>query len=725
MTKSVPARGLRSAVVVGLFSLIVTGPAFAAAAGATADTVYVSKPVPVDPQIQVAAGSCASASFCMAVGVDGRTAAFTGSSWSPVTTADPATTVLDSVSCPTTSFCATVGDGGDAVLYQDGTWGLPDKIDPGVELKAVSCASASFCVAIAGNDAAVFSDGQWGKATAAESGSPFGLVAVSCVSSSFCMAVDGGGSALTFNGSTWSAPASLGINEVNSVSCSSASFCLAGGAAVQTGPKAMSSSEAAAVQFNGSSWGPPTIMSANVLDFGQISLVSCASPAFCLASDGTQDVTTFNGTAWSAPVSTGNRVTALTCLSATSCVTIGGDAAVSVYNGSSWVASAPASGGEDHVSCPTVASCVAVDGTGRALTLNDGSWGAPVPIDPAGQLTSISCPTSSFCAAADQDGQVLMLNRGAWTPPTLLGPISVSCTGPSFCLGVGSSPPIAYDGTAWHQLPGPQIFAEWVSCSSPRRCAAVGSDAVMTFTGDSWSIPRILSANGQLYAVGCSSRSFCIAAGDSGPSGDYSVYNGKDWSRVMHTDGGSHDFTSISCPAPAFCIAVDDGGRAVVFNGSSASAPATIDVFNSLTSISCAAYWHCVAMDSAGNAVTYDAPRVQIQTGRTRVHHRRATVRLKCDRGQSHGNCEGTVVLVADIHRRVGVRGRRHNVTETVTLARTTYSVAPNRGKLVRLRVTGRASRLLTRARGHRLRTTAIARASLARNATRAVVTRL
>lgn len=88
-------------------------------------------------------------------------------------------------------------------------------------------------------------------------------------------------------------------------------------------------------------------------------------------------------------------------------------------------------------------------------------------------------------------------------------------------------------------------------------------------------------------------------------------------------------------------------------------------------------------MDSAGNAVTYDAPRVQIQTSRIRVRHRRATIRLKCQRGQWGRDCAGTLVLRATIHKRLGGRARRRLVTQTITVAQTTYSVADGNNRPV------------------------------------------
>ncbi|NNN21768.1 MAG: hypothetical protein HKL80_07200 [Acidimicrobiales bacterium] len=54
------------------------------------------------------------------------------------------------------------------------------------------------------------------------------MVSVSCPTASFCMAVDSNGRVLHFNGTTWTPPVSIdGINYVSSVSCQTVSFCIA------------------------------------------------------------------------------------------------------------------------------------------------------------------------------------------------------------------------------------------------------------------------------------------------------------------------------------------------------------------------------------------------------------------------------------------------------------------------------------------------------------------
>jgi hypothetical protein len=133
------------------------------------------------------------------------------------------------------------------VTFNGASWSKPSAIDPGSYLQAVSCASASFCVAIdrKGN-AFTFNGSAW---SAPVNSDPNGLTmgeggiswpVVSCPASDFCAVVDGAdGNVITFNGSTWSAPVNIdskAANSVNgpvliflmSVSCRSAMFCVAG-----------------------------------------------------------------------------------------------------------------------------------------------------------------------------------------------------------------------------------------------------------------------------------------------------------------------------------------------------------------------------------------------------------------------------------------------------------------------------------------------------------------
>ena len=82
-----------------------------------------------------------------------------------------------------------------------------------------------------------FNGTSWSRPSAIDPGSY--LQAVSCASASFCVAIDRRGNAFTFNGSTWSAPVNIDSKAAKSVSgpvliflmsvsCLSAMFCVAG-----------------------------------------------------------------------------------------------------------------------------------------------------------------------------------------------------------------------------------------------------------------------------------------------------------------------------------------------------------------------------------------------------------------------------------------------------------------------------------------------------------------
>jgi hypothetical protein len=145
--------------------------------------------------------SCASATFCTAVGPGNgnagtAAATFNGSSWSAFTTIDSVGTEgLIAVSCPSAAFCAAVDDGGGvndggAVTFNGSTWSPRSPLGAGF-VQSVSCTSSTFCAA---------SDVTGG----------------------------GTGGALAFNGSSWSPAGSVGPATVSVVlSCGSPSLCVA------------------------------------------------------------------------------------------------------------------------------------------------------------------------------------------------------------------------------------------------------------------------------------------------------------------------------------------------------------------------------------------------------------------------------------------------------------------------------------------------------------------
>jgi hypothetical protein len=154
-------------------------------------------------------------------------------------------------------------------------------------MNAVSCPSASFCVAVDGNGAFYFNGSSWSTVHALWNGTedtgtgpPAG---VSCVSASFCVAVGTDGGSYTYNGTSWTTEASVdspdgAATSFTAVSCTTTTFCMGVG----------QDNNATAI-YNGTSWSPFIPVS----DVQTLASVSCPSTTFCVAVDGATGVLTW------------------------------------------------------------------------------------------------------------------------------------------------------------------------------------------------------------------------------------------------------------------------------------------------------------------------------------------------------------------------------------------------------------------------------------------------
>ena len=321
-----------------------------------------STAVPVVGVVGLPVVTCPSATFCEVVDRAGNASTFDGQAWTSPRRADPSTGTLVAVSCPSTSFCVAVDDYGNAYTFNGSTWSAPLEVDPtsAVRLTSVSCASVAFCVAADGYDAYVYDGSTWSGPH--QIGTPRQGVAdggaVSCPSASFCMAVDFNGTAVSYNGSSWSPPVALTAASLSSVSCPSASYCMAVDLAGN------------AFTFNGSSWSAPQ-GSGLPTTFGVSA--SCPTTTFCTAVSWNVDFSTgattlyaatYNGVAWTTPVVADSNISldsaSVSCASAAFCMAADGADAVA-YTGSTWggpVSSPP--DGPQAVSCPSASFCVAI-----------------------------------------------------------------------------------------------------------------------------------------------------------------------------------------------------------------------------------------------------------------------------------------------------------------------------------------------------------------------------
>jgi len=309
--------------------------------------------------------SCPSTTFCVAVGssstaknahTNALVEVWNGDRWSTIPTPSSPHRQLDSISCTSTTSCVAVGN-----YYPTPTHSVPfsevwdgsqwtveagiERTEPNIRASGVftgvSCASASFCIAV-GN-----ANTPTGTGTLAEQ----------------------------WNGANWSllqtpnSPAEKN-NWLTSVSCVSSSFCMAVG---YDGNAVYSKKAPISMTWNGSAWSLAPVTSP-----GKVSVlynVSCTSPTVCEASGGTFAVR-WTGTSWtmqSAPASTGSIGT-LSCSSGT-CQAVASYYAKTFktpsgllaegWDGSSWNGEKIAASGKRlpalfGISCASPSMCIAV-----------------------------------------------------------------------------------------------------------------------------------------------------------------------------------------------------------------------------------------------------------------------------------------------------------------------------------------------------------------------------
>jgi hypothetical protein len=351
----------------------------------------------------------------------------------------------------------------------------------GETLDAVSCTSASFCMAV-GTDLSSEADSadapngfvsefgayRWNGTNWTETPAPAppslasgSLDAVSCVTPSYCMGTGIGyppvtsssignlnGVAELWNGQSWSGTNFPGTNaSASGIDCITTHWCMA---ILVPGQCVACGGQVSAALWNGSSWGLTPISGLTSAPGLTTFSLSCASTSFCMTTtdlDG-QDMDSalqpmqdnvsyaFDGSGWHQVAWPDQSVSvgALACPSATSCVQMadanygtpgyGGGEVTFLWNGSSWTKdSNPVAGGLAFasISCTSNTFCVGVGAPSSPAYDSGGNYIAP----------------TSF-----PDGAAVW-NGATWeaTPPPNPGDqelSGVSCTS-NQCVGVGST----------------------------------------------------------------------------------------------------------------------------------------------------------------------------------------------------------------------------------------------------------------------------------------------
>ncbi len=326
------------------------------------------------------------------------------------------------------------------------------------------------------------------------------LTDLSCPTSNWCMAVGGAtdATAIThpisrvFDGASWTdiaIPSPGGISAVySSVSCVSASWCMAVGSFNASGPDVAT----IAATWNGSSWSsvatPKRIVGASPSSVACLSTTNCTAIGSWFYRGGSNHflVMRWDGAAWRSTPAGHRRgemfMSHVSCVGTTMCVAVGATTPpnspiekprIEISNGSSWTpvrlpAVDPAYFAIDltGVSCTSSSRCVAVgtaSGPGGfvaySIVLDSSGWHvASVPAGAGDQLLDVSCATSTRCVAvgvqvdpgnistpvvADWDGTT-------WTVRTLsiAGATSASLQGVDCTSGVCRAVGTQTEGTA-------------------------------------------------------------------------------------------------------------------------------------------------------------------------------------------------------------------------------------------------------------------------------------
>ncbi len=267
--------------------LVLAGAVGCASATGASSSASASASASGPPHDGMSDISCVMASFCVAVGFDDNSASgkqgvlaeeWNGSRWRPLRSASGG--FLAAVSCTSTAFCMAVGrlgisDHAEAEEWNGSGWRRL-RIPVGIwNASSVSCVGSSFCMATGGSPM-VWNGQTWRTIKVPASFCPAphihaacGLFQVSCLRARNCMAI-GWTTALAWNGKSWREtnwPDPDRDAVLRLISCSVASGCLAVG---YCDHRTSSCDPVLALAWNGRTWrelvtpdtdGPPAALS--------------------------------------------------------------------------------------------------------------------------------------------------------------------------------------------------------------------------------------------------------------------------------------------------------------------------------------------------------------------------------------------------------------------------------------------------------------------------------
>jgi hypothetical protein len=281
-----------------------------------------------------------------------------------------------------------------------------------------------------------------------------------------------------------------------------------------------------------------------------LNTLSCSSPSFCVA--GGLDLVVQDHAA-RADISTQlssdtDEVAAISCATGTTFCSVTDDSG-GAYTLSGETLSARtqvASNGFDAVSCPTSSFCMAIDAMGDTFRFSGGSW---APVSTLGSLSStlsglqVSCVSNQFCLAtvpgsSNEDYYTYL--GSSWSVGSVFesgGPVAsgLSCTSSTFCVAADTSDnTLKFNGTTWstpqHQGSGSALSDHfYVSCAGTFCLADSFEDGstYLTSNGTTWSPGANLkdpdTGNGAGGPTSCVSSTMCVVVDLSGVGNTYAL----------------------------------------------------------------------------------------------------------------------------------------------------------------------------------------------------------
>ena len=351
-------------------------------------------------------------------------------------------------------------------------------------------------------------------------------------------------------------------------------------------------------------------------------MVACASTSLCLSHGFAWY--RFDGSRWtedaSGPVPKGSP-RALTCARGTSFCAFADSGSTWFYDNGVWSASPamPGVGSADvQLACPAAQRCTEIrrlsNGQLLASSFDGTSWTTPQSIGLDGNDDRLTCAGPDFCAALSETGEIAYQRAGQWTSPTDdlqtigiagFGLPSISCAASTFCVASNGRTAATYNGQVWRGstvFPSVGTSSESMDCVNDSFCLELSVQPA-TFNGTTWTSWPL---SPRLGSVSCVSATWCVGI-------DYGsraiLFDGHAWTPTAFVGHRQGDLVGASCPTADFCAAVDQTGNVLFRRAGTWSdrAPLT-DEPAQLTDwkgVSCTSATQCLAIGDSFRSV-YD-----------------------------------------------------------------------------------------------------------------------